>query len=89
VRWGVPQPLRVTVRIALVCANRGIGLEVRQLSGRRFRTILTARDEERGRAAADELGNEFVRLDVSDDASIDRCSRFVDDQRYESAISNS
>ena len=69
-------------RVALVTgANRGIGREVvRQLLGHGFRTILTARDEERGRAAAGELGADFVRLDVADDASVDRCFRTVDER---------
>jgi NAD(P)-dependent dehydrogenase (short-subunit alcohol dehydrogenase family) len=69
-------------RVALVTgANRGIGREVvRQLIEHGFRTILTARDEERGRAAADELGAEFGRLDVADDASVDRCFQTVDGQ---------
>ncbi|HET6921320.1 MAG TPA: SDR family NAD(P)-dependent oxidoreductase [Jiangellaceae bacterium] len=61
-------------RVALVTgANRGIGREVvRQLIEYGFRTILTARDEEQGRAAGDAVGAEFVRLDVADDASVDR-----------------
>lgn len=67
-------------RLALVTgANRGIGREVvRQLIEQGFRTILTARDQEQGRAAADELGAEFVGLDVADDASVDRCFRTVE-----------
>jgi NAD(P)-dependent dehydrogenase (short-subunit alcohol dehydrogenase family) len=54
---------------------------VRQLIEHGFRTILTARDQEQGRAAADELGAEFLRLDVADDASVDRCFQTVD-QRH-------
>jgi NAD(P)-dependent dehydrogenase (short-subunit alcohol dehydrogenase family) len=69
-------------RVALVTgANRGIGREVvRQLLEQGFRAILTARDEQQGRAAADEIGAEFVRLDVADDASVDRCFRTVDER---------
>jgi NAD(P)-dependent dehydrogenase (short-subunit alcohol dehydrogenase family) len=69
-------------RVALVTgANRGIGREVvRQLLEQGFRAILTARDEQLGRAAADEIGAEFVRLDVADDASVDRCFRTVDER---------
>jgi NAD(P)-dependent dehydrogenase (short-subunit alcohol dehydrogenase family) len=64
-------------RLALVTgANRGIGREVvRKLLEDSFRTILTARDQEQGRAAADALGAEFVRLDVADDVSVDQCFR--------------
>jgi NAD(P)-dependent dehydrogenase (short-subunit alcohol dehydrogenase family) len=53
---------------------------VRQLLEHGFRTVLTARDEEQGRAAADELGAEFLRLDVAEDASVDRCFQTVDEQ---------
>jgi NAD(P)-dependent dehydrogenase (short-subunit alcohol dehydrogenase family) len=53
---------------------------VRQLIEHRFRTVLTARDEERGRAAADELDADFVRLDVADDASVDRGFRTVEER---------
>jgi NAD(P)-dependent dehydrogenase (short-subunit alcohol dehydrogenase family) len=69
-------------RLALVTgANRGIGREVvRQLIEQGFRTILTARDQEQGRAAADELGAEFVQLDVADDASVDRCFRTLEER---------
>jgi NAD(P)-dependent dehydrogenase (short-subunit alcohol dehydrogenase family) len=67
-------------RVALVTgANRGIGREVvRQLLAEGFRTILTARDEQKGRLVADDLGAEFVPLDVGDETSIDRCFRSVD-----------
>jgi NAD(P)-dependent dehydrogenase (short-subunit alcohol dehydrogenase family) len=67
-------------RVALVTgANRGIGREVvRQLLDHGFDTILTARDERMGRAAASEVGSEFLQLDVIDERSIDRCFREVD-----------
>jgi NAD(P)-dependent dehydrogenase (short-subunit alcohol dehydrogenase family) len=68
-------------RVALVTgANRGIGREVvRQLLDHGFRTILTARDEEKGCSAATDLGAEFVRLDVSDGASVEGCFRAVEE----------
>jgi NAD(P)-dependent dehydrogenase (short-subunit alcohol dehydrogenase family) len=69
-------------RVALVTgANRGIGREVvRQLLEGGFRTILTARNEASGRAAAGELGAEFVALDVSDDGSVERCLRTIEER---------
>ena len=69
-------------RVALVTgANRGIGREVvRQLLDRGFRAILTARDAAGGRAAASELGAEFMRLDVGDDGSVDRCLGTVEER---------
>jgi NAD(P)-dependent dehydrogenase (short-subunit alcohol dehydrogenase family) len=71
----VTHPSSGVRRIALVTgANRGIGREVaRQLLDHGFGTILTAREEDKGRAAARELGAEFLQLDVSQEASVERC----------------
>lgn len=68
-------------RVALVTgANRGIGREVaRQLLEHGFRTILTARKDTEGRAAAGELGAEFLHLDVSEEPSVERCFRDVEE----------
>jgi NAD(P)-dependent dehydrogenase (short-subunit alcohol dehydrogenase family) len=57
-------------------ANRGIGREVvRQLAAAGYLAVLGARDEARGRAAAEELGGAAAgvvarALDVADDASV-------------------
>ena len=52
-------------------ANRGLGKEAaRQLIAAGHTIYIGARDEERGRAAAAELGARFVQLDVTDDASV-------------------
>ena len=67
--------------VALVTgANRGIGHEVaRQLAERDYTVILTARDEAKARAAADELDGDVrtLALDVSDPASIDAAAERV------------
>ena len=69
-----------TTRIALVTgANRGIGLEVcRQLAERGFAVVLTARDAEKARAAANKVKSagqvEPAVLDVSDERSIARAA---------------
>jgi NAD(P)-dependent dehydrogenase (short-subunit alcohol dehydrogenase family) len=56
-------------------ANRGIGREVcRQLKGLGFRVVLTARDPEAGREAAEELGCLFQPLDVASDSSVAACA---------------
>ncbi len=52
-------------------ANKGLGKETaRLLVGVGHTVWLGARDEERGRAAAAEIGAHFVQLDVTDDASV-------------------
>lgn len=52
-------------------ANRGLGKEtVRQLVAAGHTVHLGARDETSGRTIADELGAHFVRIDVTDDASV-------------------
>src|ERR1041384_3941884 len=69
--------------LALVTgANRGIGFEVcRQLATRDFIVLLTARDEAKARAAADEIkGAEPLVLDVADAGSIARAAAEVRDR---------
>ncbi len=52
-------------------ANKGLGKETaRQLVALGHTVYVGARDEERGRTAAEELGARFVQLDVTDDASV-------------------
>jgi NAD(P)-dependent dehydrogenase (short-subunit alcohol dehydrogenase family) len=52
-------------------ANKGLGHEAaRRLLEAGHDVWVAARDAERGRAAADELGARFVQLDVTDDASV-------------------
>lgn len=51
-------------------SNKGLGKETaRQLIAAGHIVYIGARDEARGRAAAEELGARFVRLDVTDDVS--------------------
>jgi NAD(P)-dependent dehydrogenase (short-subunit alcohol dehydrogenase family) len=72
-------------RIAVVTgANKGIGLEIaRQLARQGITVFIGARDEERGRAAAEKLQAEGLdarplRLDVTDDASVAAAAAFVE-----------
>ncbi len=52
-------------------ANKGLGKETARLLVAAGHTVwVGARDEARGRAAADELGARFVQLDVTDDTSV-------------------
>lgn len=63
-------------KVAVVTgANRGIGFEIaNQLAHQGFITILTARDAEKGRSAAEKLAGEgdveFMQLDVTSEQSI-------------------
>jgi NAD(P)-dependent dehydrogenase (short-subunit alcohol dehydrogenase family) len=52
-------------------ANRGLGFEVaRQLVAAGHQVWIGARDQARGQQAADTVGGRFVRLDVTDEASV-------------------
>jgi NAD(P)-dependent dehydrogenase (short-subunit alcohol dehydrogenase family) len=52
-------------------ANKGLGREAaRRLIEAGHTVYVGARDEVRGRGAADDLGARFVRIDVTDDASV-------------------
>jgi NAD(P)-dependent dehydrogenase (short-subunit alcohol dehydrogenase family) len=71
--------------IALVTgANKGIGYETaRQLAAAGATVLLGARDPDRGQAAAEKLraegaGVEWVRLDVTDPATVDAAAKWVE-----------
>jgi NAD(P)-dependent dehydrogenase (short-subunit alcohol dehydrogenase family) len=75
----------MTTTITLVTgANKGIGLETaRQFGARGFTVLAGARDEARGLAAervlrSDGADARFVRLDVTDDASVQRAAGWIE-----------
>jgi NAD(P)-dependent dehydrogenase (short-subunit alcohol dehydrogenase family) len=54
--------------------NRGLGFEAaRQLAAAGLKVVLTSRDPEAGRVAAEQLGVDHVQLDLSDETSVERC----------------
>jgi NAD(P)-dependent dehydrogenase (short-subunit alcohol dehydrogenase family) len=69
----------VLVSIVLVTgANKGLGRETaRRLVAEGHDVWAAARDPERGRAAAEELGARPLVLDVTDDASVDSAAKTV------------
>ncbi len=61
--------------------NKGLGRETaRRLLAEGHTVWIGARDETRGRQAADELGARFVQLDVTDDASVAAAAATVAEQ---------
>ncbi|MFR0355526.1 SDR family oxidoreductase [Streptomyces sediminimaris] len=60
-------------------ANKGIGRETaRRLVAAGHTVYVGARDAERGRRAAEELGARFVLLDVTDDATVDAAAKTIE-----------
>ena len=61
-------------------ANRGLGFEVaRQLLAAGHQVWIGARDEIRGRQAADSIRARFVQLDVTDEASVTAAAETVEE----------
>jgi NAD(P)-dependent dehydrogenase (short-subunit alcohol dehydrogenase family) len=61
-------------------ANKGLGFETaRRLTEAGHTVWMGARDETRGREAADKLGARFVQIDVTDDASVAAASQTIRD----------
>ncbi len=71
-------------------SNKGLGRETaRQLIAAGHAVYIGARDESRGRAAAEELGARFVQLDVTDDASVAAAyTRIEADGRLDVLVNN-
>ena len=66
-------------------ANKSLGFETaRRLVEAGHRVLIGARDQERGRAAAESLGARFVQIDVTDDASVEAAA--ADVAAHEGAI---
>ncbi|WP_336215130.1 SDR family oxidoreductase [Nonomuraea sp. LPB2021202275-12-8] len=71
----------MTTTALITGANKGIGFEIARLLGERGVTaIVGARDEERGRAAAERLGQPYVRLDVTDESSVLAAAKWIEQE---------
>lgn len=75
-------------RVALVTGgNRGIGFELcRQLTAKGLRVIMGSRDIDKGRSAAEDLGVEWVHLDVTDLRHIEQVTGAI--ERLDILINN-
>lgn len=61
--------------IFITGANKGLGFETaRRLTALGHSVLIGARDTERGREAASSIGARFVRIDVSDDVSVEEAA---------------
>ena len=70
-------PTQPTVTL-VTGGNKGLGHETaRRLLEVGHTVLLTARDADRGRRAADQMGVEFLQLDVTDDVSVDAAADHV------------
>jgi NAD(P)-dependent dehydrogenase (short-subunit alcohol dehydrogenase family) len=69
-------------KIALITGgNRGLGFETaRLLAEQGITVIIAARDPERGREAAERLGQSWVQLDVTDQDSVDAAAKWVEQE---------
>ncbi|WP_405865830.1 SDR family oxidoreductase [Streptomyces sp. NBC_00005] len=60
-------------------ANKGLGFETaRRLVAAGHTVYVGARDAERGRRAAEQLGARFVQLDVTDDTSVEAAAKAIE-----------
>lgn len=69
-------------RITLITGgNKGLGFETaKEIKERGHKVYIGSRDADRGRKSADELGVEFVQLDVTDDISVQNAFKTIQEQ---------
>ncbi|RIO89188.1 SDR family NAD(P)-dependent oxidoreductase [Staphylococcus haemolyticus] len=69
-------------RITLITGgNKGLGFETaKEIKEQGHKVYIGSRDADRGRKAADELGVEFVQLDVTDDTSVQNAFKTIQEQ---------
>lgn len=71
----------MTTTALITGANKGIGYETaRLLAAQGITAIVGARDEKLGEAAAERLGLPYVRLDVTDQASVDAAAKWIGEE---------
>jgi NAD(P)-dependent dehydrogenase (short-subunit alcohol dehydrogenase family) len=73
--------MAMTTTALITGANKGIGFEIARLLGERGITaVVGARDEERGREAGERLGQPYVRIDVTDEASVQAAASRLEEE---------
>ncbi len=78
--WSAPDWLKIRCMTTTLItgANKGLGFEAaRRLLADGHDVWIAARDEARGRSAAETLGARFVQLDVTDEASVAAAAKTV------------
>jgi len=74
-------PTTHTTTTLITGGNKGLGRETaRRLAELGHHVVIGARDAERGRQAAEELGVDWVELDVTSDASVAAAAREVEER---------
>ncbi len=74
-------PAQGTTTTLITGANKGLGYEAaRRLKEQGHRVVLGARDADKGRQAAEDLGVDWVQLDVTSDASVAAAAREVEER---------
>jgi NAD(P)-dependent dehydrogenase (short-subunit alcohol dehydrogenase family) len=76
-----PSRVEAMTTTLITGANKSLGYETaRQLIAAGHTVYVGARDLERGKRAADELGGRFIQLDVTDDASVRAAAQTIQDE---------
>ena len=69
-------------RVTLITGgNKGLGYEAaKELKAKGYKVYIGSRNEERGQKASNELGVDYVQLDVSDDESVQRAFKTLSEK---------
>lgn len=70
-------------RVTLITGgNKGLGYEAaKELKAKGYKVYIGSRNEERGQKASNELGVDYVQLDVSDDESVQQAFKTLSEKK--------